>query len=182
MAYEITEEKFLSAKEVTELTENLRVKDRNSLILRLLLETGARPSELLEVTMDDIDVASQTILIRGKKNSRDRRLPLTPNTSMLLLSYINHYEPDHQLFSIETSRLRQIWYDYRPQGSKKSLKSLRHTFAIQLYERTKDIRLVQMALGHRSIENTMVYASYIYSKEQLADIWKKAGIGDGEEK
>ena len=36
--------------------------------------------------------------------------------------------------------------------------SLRHTFALGLYERTGDVLLVQAALGHRAITSTMVYA------------------------
>ena len=36
--------------------------------------------------------------------------------------------------------------------------SLRHRFAIRLYQRTGDIYLVQQALGHRSIASTTVYA------------------------
>jgi site-specific recombinase XerC len=36
--------------------------------------------------------------------------------------------------------------------------SLRHTFATELYRRTRDVALVQAALGHASIASTMVYA------------------------
>jgi integrase/recombinase XerC len=49
----------------------------------------------------------------------------------------------------------------------KKLHGLRHTFAIRLYKKTKDIRLVQVALGHRNITNTMVYADYAYSQQEL---------------
>jgi integrase/recombinase XerC len=36
--------------------------------------------------------------------------------------------------------------------------SLRHSFALGLYERTGDVLLVQAALGHRAISSTLVYA------------------------
>ena len=39
-----------------------------------------------------------------------------------------------------------------------STHSLRHTFATELYRRTRDLGLVQAALGHASITSTMVYA------------------------
>jgi len=36
--------------------------------------------------------------------------------------------------------------------------SLRHTFAMRVYARTKDLLLVKKLLGHRSINSTLVYA------------------------
>ena len=39
-----------------------------------------------------------------------------------------------------------------------SVHSLRHTFAIRLYEKTGDLYLVQRALGHRNITTTEIYA------------------------
>jgi site-specific recombinase XerD len=36
--------------------------------------------------------------------------------------------------------------------------SLRHTFAMNLYRKTGDLRLVQTALGHRHISTTEIYA------------------------
>ena len=72
---------------------------------------------------------------------------------------------DDLLFPISYSRLIQIWEHYRP--THKKFHSLRHTFAIRLYKKTKDLRLVQVALGHRNITNTMIYADYVYSQQEL---------------
>ncbi|HMN69805.1 MAG TPA: hypothetical protein PKC28_14775 [Bdellovibrionales bacterium] len=38
---------------------------------------------------------------------------------------------------------------------------------MRLYKKSKDLRLVQVALGHRNITNTMVYADYVYSQQEL---------------
>jgi integrase/recombinase XerD len=38
---------------------------------------------------------------------------------------------------------------------------LRHTYATELYRETKDIRLVQKALGHASLTTTMIYTHIV---------------------
>lgn len=38
---------------------------------------------------------------------------------------------------------------------------LRHTYATELYRETKDIRLVQKALGHASLATTMIYTHIV---------------------
>jgi integrase/recombinase XerD len=38
---------------------------------------------------------------------------------------------------------------------------LRHTYATELYRQTKDIRLVQKALGHENLATTMIYTHIV---------------------
>ena len=48
--------------------------------------------------------------------------------------------------------------------------TLRHTFATDLYRQTKDIRLVQKALGHADVSTTMIYVHLV--DEDLEDAMK----------
>jgi integrase/recombinase XerD len=41
------------------------------------------------------------------------------------------------------------------------LPMLRHTYATELYRQSKDIRLVQKALGHASLATTMIYTHIV---------------------
>ncbi len=52
-----------------------------------------------------------------------------------------------------------LWLERAGVNRRATVHSLRHRFAIRLYQRTGDIYLVQQALGHRSIASTTVYAS-----------------------
>lgn len=133
-------------------------------MLWLALRTGARAQELLNITKADLNSYDETVFIRGIKGSNDRELPVP---SMLFQGLVRLGETNQkkEVFPITYPRLYQIWEFYRPVPKK--FHALRHTFAIELYRKTKDIRLVQVALGHRNITNTMVYADYVYSQQEL---------------
>lgn len=168
MRYSINKNKYLTDTELEALTATLsrleHKEPRNTLMIRLALRTGARASELLALTKADIDHEAQTVLIKGIKGSDDREIPLNPKLFKKLAKYAHQVE-GNQIFQIKYRQFKTIWDNYRPVGKK--LHALRHTFAILLYKKTRDIRLLQTALGHRNINNTMVYAQYIYSTEEL---------------
>jgi len=167
--YAINKNKYLLEPEVLRLESVLEKaadeNNRDTLLLWLGLKTGARASELLSLRKNDLNPYDKTVFIRGIKGSNDRELPLAKWLFDRLYSYSEEISGTGDLFPIGYHRFRQIWDWYRP--APKKLHALRHTFAIRLYQKTKDLRLVQVALGHRNITNTMVYADYVYSQQEL---------------
>lgn len=137
---------------------------RNCLMIWVALRTGARAQEVLNITRSDLNAYDETIYIRGLKNSNDREIPVHSDLFARLHRFAEK-QGGTKVFPISYDRLYQIWELYRPVPKK--FHSLRHTFAIELYQKTKDLRLVQVALGHRNITNTMVYADYVYSQQEL---------------
>lgn len=166
--YALNKNKYLLPDELERLEalldQHLERDTRNCLALLLALKTGARAQEVLNIKKSDLNVYEKSVLIHGLKASNDREIPLHGHLFKALNSYADGVEGEY-LFPITYNRFRQIWELYRP--VKKKLHSLRHTFAIQLYKKRKDIRLVQVALGHRNVMNTMIYADYIYSQNEL---------------
>lgn len=166
--YALNKNKYLLPHEVARLRDILRSfadrEVRNCLLLEVALHSGARAQELLNLTRPDLNEADQSVFFRGLKGSNDREIPLP---AILFDRLQRHAEAQgtEQVFPISYDRLYQIWLDFRP--VQKKFHALRHTFAIELYKRTRDIRLLQVALGHRNITNTMIYADYIFSKEEL---------------
>lgn len=154
--------KFLSKLELAELRRVLEINretdPRNVLLIELALATGARASELLSVKKQDLDAGS--VLIHGIKSSNDREIPLKPALFKALLAL-----PGDLLFPISYQRLVQIWNQYRP--VKKGIHSIRHTVALTIFAKHRDIRLVQVVLGHRNIQNTLVYSAYHYEQTEL---------------
>lgn len=168
--YAINKNKYLLEPEVQKLEGLLESSaaenDRDTLLIWLGLKTGARATELLSLRKNDLNPYDKSVFIRGIKGSNDREIPLNRWLFDRLYAYANSLEGSSgELFPIGYHRFRQIWDWYRP--APKKLHALRHTFAIRLYQKTKDLRLVQVALGHRNITNTMVYADYVYSQQEL---------------
>lgn len=170
MRYSLNKNKYLLEPELQALEHLLlRHQDadaRNCLLLWMGLKTGARAQEILNIKVSDFSSYDQTVFIRGLKGSNDREIPLQKDLYKKLETFLRTTKLSQgPIFDISYQRLYQIWDFYRP--CHKSFHSLRHTFAINLYKKTRDLRLVQVALGHRNINNTMIYADYIYSKEEL---------------
>ena len=146
------------------LSSHIDTSTRDCTLLSLALHTGARATEILNLKKKDINTYDQSVFITGIKGSDDREIPLKDELFDYLLK-VSGLQQGEMVFPISYNRLRQIWEFYRPVH--KSFHCLRHTFAIRLYKKTRDIRLLQVALGHRNITNTMIYADYVYSQQEL---------------
>lgn len=166
--YQLNKNKYLlppESERLRKILTDFELKDpRNCLLISVALRTGARAQEVLNIQRNDLNTYDESIFIRGLKNSNDREIPIHSQVFERLYRFAEK-EGGTRVFDISYNRLYQVWEMYRPVPKK--FHSLRHTFAIELYQKTKDIRLVQVALGHRNIANTMVYANYVYSQQEL---------------
>jgi integrase/recombinase XerC len=155
----LTPLKYLNSEEeqhFESMCEKLRTKEpRNSTMLLFMLKTGCRPGEMIRLTWGDIDWSSKTVYVRTLKNGPPRVIPLRQQM-MGRLKEMGPGDPSALIFGISYNRFREIWAEWRP--VKKNLHCLRHTFAVNLYKRSKfNHRLVQQALGHNSIQTTSIY-------------------------
>lgn len=166
--YEINRTKFLSDDEQAELNRTLtKYQDtdpRDTTAIWALLHTGARATELLNITGGDLDQREMTVFIRGLKDSDNREIPL-PKWLFRRLQLLAPADPTQRIFPFTYNRLRQLWVLYRP--APKKLHALRHTFALNVYRLSKDILGLKTALGHRSLVNTMIYAEFQYKTAEL---------------
>lgn len=166
----MSQDKYLSDTELVHLEHVLKVwegrEERNVLMFRMLLHCGCRASELLHVERRDVNLEQKTVYIRGMKGSFDREIPLPERFMEPLTRIMNKSEdPNQRIFPMHYSRMWFIWTEYRP--CEKGLHSLRHTAAIKLYKKTRDIKLVQIFLGHKSLSNTQIYVDFVYGQEVL---------------
>jgi len=152
----------------TELELDLLISNTSknvSAALQLLKETGARIGEILKLKWTDIDFQRKAVKIPPEKGSLPRILPI----SDLALSMIKRLKPreDGRIFS-SRNNLVTLFYRQRkrlahklqnPRLSQITFHTFRHWKGTIEYHKTRDILHVQRLLGHKNIQNTLIYVN-----------------------
>ena len=74
---------------------------RDFTLLYLAAAYGLRSSELVRLTLDDIDWRGCSLMLAGRKNKHATRLPMTDETANILITYLRNARPENshrQLF------------------------------------------------------------------------------------
>ena len=153
-------------KSLLSVIENIR--DR-ALIL-LLLRTGMRIGELLNVKISDILLPEQKILLyQGSKNYQGRVVYFNDDAEKALKGWLEIRNPEKTFLfysrTRETISYVAAWSVMRKalmvaglSGKGYSLHCLRHTFATDMLNAGLRLEVLQQLLGHQSIEITRRYA------------------------
>ena len=160
--YDSQLEKLLNEK----TSENIEIELRNKLIIYLLLDTGVRVSELVNIKVSDIDIEERIIRVLGK-GSKERFVFFTSKTKELLVSYLCKRKEkalvNNLLINYKGEKLteRSVQKIIKLVGEKIGLDIhphlLRHTFATDLLNKGADIRMIQELLGHENLDTTQIY-------------------------
>ena len=156
------------------------IGDRNKLILDFFYITGVRLSELINITINDIDFDKKLVKVLGKRN-KERFIPLTNNTTISLKLFIKTYNISTFLFSnlngkkLYNKLVYRVVNKYISQISsinKKSPHVLRHTFATHMLNNGADINAIKELLGHSNLSATQIYTHNTI--EKLQSVYKQA--------
>lgn len=168
----------LSRNEVSRLLQATPMDNprdlRDRTIIEILYATAIRRSELLALTLYDLDLAQQTLTIRLAKHDSDRVIPLTSSIIEILQHYLTDSrpyftkEPTQTYLFISTRSggpldpddiLRIVAKATKRAGILKHVTphTLRHSLASHLLKNQVDIRQVQQILGHKLLSSTQVY-------------------------
>jgi len=152
--------------ELDALIANTRHK--MSTFLQLLKETGIEPGEAWKLRWTDLDVQRKTVAVTPTKNHNARVLPISDNLLSRLLKLPRKNErvfanKNLDKFRWLYERARNLLSDKleNPRIHKTAFRSFRHWKATMEYHKTKDILHVKWLLGHKRIENTLVYTHLI---------------------
>lgn len=166
---------YLSTEECKRL---LAATDRNYYVmlafrdraaLSLLLHTGLRRGELLNLHLSDIDLQARWLRVTEAKGGKDRVIPLVAAVIAAISDWLEmRPRCDHDSLLCGLTRkplgrkglyrlFRKALKNADIHRSDITLHSLRHTFASLLLQNGCDLVSIQRLLGHASLESTAVY-------------------------
>jgi integrase/recombinase XerD len=148
----------------------LGLRDRT--MLEVLYACGLRVSELVGLTLTQVNLRQGVVRVFGK-GSKERLVPLGEEASQWLTRYIREARP--QLLKTASSEVlfpstrgvamtRQTfwhrikhWAQVACISKPLSPHTLRHAFATHLLNHGADLRVVQLLLGHSDLSTTQIY-------------------------
>ncbi|WP_018152095.1 site-specific tyrosine recombinase XerD [Leeia oryzae] len=146
---------------------------RDKAMLETLYATGLRVSELVELTINQVNLNDGVLRVRGKGN-KDRLVPLGDVAIQSVRQYLSQGRAEilgkhaHAIALFVTSRgepmsrqrfWQQVKFYVAQAGINKPVSphTLRHAFATHLINHGADLRVVQLLLGHSDISTTQIY-------------------------
>ena len=150
--------KYLKHSQVIRLLRSIP-DPRDKLIVRIIYATGVRVSELCSINVEDIDIDDQMIRVKGK-GGKIRMVFVDQETLddidlMIADRLTGPLFYGQQGHHISPRTVQHIFKKYAPEGI--TPHKIRHSYASELYRRSKNLRVVQENLGHASIKTTEVY-------------------------
>jgi integrase/recombinase XerC len=173
---------------------------RDRAILELFYASGLRLSELVDLDLDDVNVAGRMVRVRGK-GAKERLVPFNHAAAEALRAMlgdpdrsrrqptpagprptpVRHGRPRHPLFRnlrggrLTTRSVDRIVRRYVREAALArgiSPHALRHTFATHLLQAGADLRAIQELLGHARLSTTQRYTHL--DLDRLMKVYKQA--------
>jgi integrase/recombinase XerD len=162
------------------------IGQRDRAMLEVLYACGLRVTELITLTLEQVNLRQGVLRIMGK-GSKERLVPMGEESIVWVERYMRdarhellNGRPSDVLFPSqrgEQMTRQTFWHRIKHQakvaGIGKSLSphTLRHAFATHLFNHGADLRVVQMLLGHSDLSTTQIYTHV--ARARLQDMHAK---------
>lgn len=159
---------------------------RDKAMLELLYATGIRVTELITLSLSDVNMQMNFILCRDR--NKERIIPFGAAAKAAMERYLNgtreemlENKKSDVLFancSGQPMSRQGFWKLIKHYAKKADIQAditphtLRHSFAAHLVENGADLRSVQEMLGHSDISTTQIYANLNHN--HIREVYAKA--------
>jgi site-specific recombinase XerD len=156
----------LSAQEVERLV-TCPSNPKHRVLLMTTYAAGLRVSEVVHLQVTDIHSQRMCIRVRQGKGRKDRYTMLSQRLLAELRAYWRVFRPQTWLFPgqnrsrpLDVTGAQRVYNQAKRNAGinrGRGIHTLRHCFATHLLEAGVNPRVLQVLLGHRSLDTTMVY-------------------------
>jgi integrase/recombinase XerD len=156
----------LSQEEVRRLLDATTSLKHRALFMALY-GGGLRVSEACGLAIPDIDSSRMVIHVRQGKGRKDRDVMLSPVLLNALREYCRRVCPKHWLFpgcsADKPITTKAVFLMIRKSAARAKITKtvsphvLRHSFATHLLESGTDVRTIQLLMGHKDLDTTVIY-------------------------
>lgn len=156
--------KYLEKSEIVQALQVAAKKGpREYLIISIFAKTGMRVSEISRIKPQDILVEANQLIVKGK-GGKIRNIDIAADLVMMMINHVKiiGLRPSQTLFDVTIRRLQQICNEIADVNAH----AFRHSYAIHLLKKTKNIRYVQKQLGHSSMATTQIYLQFMDFDEE----------------
>ena len=181
---------ILTLKEMKQIVDNCPHTPegmRNKLIIKILIATGARISEILNLEIKDVENQDYEFIKVLGKGSKYRIIPIYDSLENEIKNYLTIYRPKlknaSESFKIfPNTRREKFWKDLKTIAKNVKIEKnvyphiFRHSLATILLGNGADVRIVQEILGHANITTTEIYTHV--EKSKLKMIYDNIKLGD----
>ena len=159
---------------------------RDTAMLELLYATGMRVSELLRLTVDDLNL--EFGYVNCHDNGKERVIPIGNVSRKALMHYMESARPyfvknenEKALFtncSGKAMSRQGFWKVLKGYADEAGIQgditphTLRHSFAVHMLQNGADVKSVQEMMGHSDISTTQIYLGMNMNK--MRDVYMKA--------
>jgi integrase len=143
--------------------------------VQLLKESAFRPGEAARLTPRDVDLERRIVTLNlPEKRSKPRQFRMSERLSAMMAPLLR---TNGRIWTLPVDDVRRTYSNQRRRTANKlgnpallrgTFKTLRHWKATSEYHRTKDILYVKEMLGHKRIENTLIYTHLVSFEEEDA--------------
>jgi len=187
----VTPDKFLSPAQVATLRGSVETTRyaaaasadelavRNAVMIELLMGSGLRVSELCGLRVADVYLTHgrADLLVRRGKGGKSRMVAISERLANYLRAFLARrtagtraLEPERPMFvserggALTRSAVHRVWKGALERARLPTtwgVHATRHSYAVEIYRKTRDLRLTQRLLGHANVATTTVYANLL---------------------
>ncbi len=184
---------FLTIEEINRLLEAPDLSTpqglRDRALMELLYASGLRVSELVSISLEQVNLDTNEIRVWGK-GAKERVVLIGKPAARALTDYLRQGRPKlfgarirmtnalfinrygKRLIERRVQRILEKYTNIAGIGKRVYPHMLRHTFATHLLDGGADLRVVQELLGHASLSSTQIYTHV--SKSQAKKVYLSA--------